>query len=291
MTTAADCLAYLLRAQNRDGGWGLQPAGMSWTESTAFALLALYSARQSSTPAAAKGLEWLRSVRREDGGWSPCVVVRESTWVTALAVLVLHRYGALNRSDPAFSWILASTGAESTMASRVRRWLLSGQSDEGRARGWPWVPGAAAWVAPTALTIVAVRQTSALVPHLGFAERLTSAREFLLSRRCADGGWNHGSSQALGYHGDSYAETSGMALLALPDDPSQLTQSHQRAIALLQNCRSIEGWSWLQMGLRAQKLNPSVAVEPAVRLRDPREVAIYLLALQALQGNDPWGQS
>ena len=79
----------------------------------------------------------------------------------------------------------------------------------------------------------------------------------MLARRCRDGGWNHGSTRALGYDSDSYPETTGLALLALHgvDDP-KVTQGVARGEQQLAVCQSSEGVSWLRLGLGAHGRAP-----------------------------------
>ena len=72
--------------QNGDGGWAYS-RGCSWTEPTVFALLA-QSAGTPDRESFQRGVRFLNSIARPDGGWSPQPGVEESTWVTALAVLL-----------------------------------------------------------------------------------------------------------------------------------------------------------------------------------------------------------
>jgi hypothetical protein len=138
MPFQAQALAHLLRSQNRDGGWGHGPGEGSWTEATAFALLAIGHATRTKSAAAEHGLKWLTNLRRQDGGWSPHPKVRESTWVTALVLLVLHRFGSLARQDLGFDWLLRVEGVEGGWVNRLRRWML-GRS-QGRATRLAMVP-------------------------------------------------------------------------------------------------------------------------------------------------------
>ena len=66
----------LLSMQNGDGGWAYT-SGKSWTEPTAFAILALLSARSSSDQVQRASL-WLKRTQLADGGWPPTADVAQS---------------------------------------------------------------------------------------------------------------------------------------------------------------------------------------------------------------------
>jgi len=153
--------------------------------------------------------------------------------------------------------------------------------------GWPWYPGAAAWVAPTALTILALEKLDRAgdTRDTRVRERIEQGRAFLLARRCSDGGWNHGSTRALGYDSGSYPETTGVALLALHSSRrSELESGVSSAERQLARCHSSEAASWLQLGLLARG-RPAAA--PVI---DPRggvlEIALGALAQAASEGRN-----
>jgi hypothetical protein len=283
----SELFSSLLASQNRDGGWGYH-RGSSWTEPTVYALLALLAQERQPSPDVQRGFAWLHGTRRDDGGWPPQPTVKQSTWVTALAVLLLAEGGALPVGDPAIGWLVDQTGRETSLLFRVRRWMLGGRSDyEENPPGWPWFPETAAWVAPTALTILALQKVQEREPSREIADRIAAGQRFLLARRCDDGGWNHGSSRALGYETDSYPETTGLALLALHGFQfPRLAQAIARAEAHLRNCRSAQGLSWLRMGLLAHNRSVPALQGPSVVCRNVRDQALWILAQSAAEGRN-----
>jgi hypothetical protein len=84
-------------------------------------------------------------------------------------------------------------------------------------------------------------------------DRIEQGKKFLLARQCEDGGWNYGSIHVLGRDGDSYPETTGIALLALNGVPqsAQLEKARATARRHLSECRTAEGIAWLRMGMAA----------------------------------------
>ena len=269
----------LLSAQNPDGGWPYQ-RGTSWAEPTALALLALEGSQEAASQRA-RGFQWLAGRQRSDGGWSPNPGVDQSTWVTALvALLPVERIGR-DRYARAVAWLMQQTGKDTTFWFRLRQKLRGGEFGD-PASGWPWFPGTAAWVTPTALAMLALRKASR-AGHAGLEARIQSGRDYLLGHRCADGGWNHGSSRALGYEGNSYPETTGTALLSLAGvakvDGSLATAQRQ-----FKDCRSAEGVNWLRMALMAH--GRTMAGKPECALRNVRDQALQLLADQAEQGRN-----
>lgn len=284
-SASSAALSPVLSAQNQDGGWGYR-GGSSWTEPTAFALLALAAWSEPDGPGTpiGRGLAWLGHGQRADGGWGPHLSVDQSTWVTAPAALALAGCRRAAGLDRAIAWLTAQTGRESGALERLRAWLLDARGDiDTRYDGWPWFPGAAAWVAPTALTILALEKAARLTPSRALRARVDSGRGFLLARRCGDGGWNHGANRALGQTAASYPETTGLALLALhgaavPSDSVACARRH------LETCRSSEARSWLELGLRGQGIAPP---DPQQRpIRSSLAASLALLAAAAGQGRN-----
>ena len=257
--------------QNGDGGWAYsfprgETRGCSWTEPTAFVLLA-QAATTPDRESFLRGKQFLSSIARGDGGCSPQPGVEESTWVTALVALLPEEAVSVQQRRQAIDWLKSRTGRESGWRNKLQQ-RLGGSKDE-FPDGWPWFPGAAAWVIPTSLGILAferaLRRSDASRDEL--QQRVDDGKKFLLSRMCADGGWNHGSNKALGRDGDSYPETTGIALLALNGERSSAQLERARAAARkhLADCRMAEGIAWLRMGLAAHGENSVTVAEPVCR--------------------------
>jgi hypothetical protein len=274
----------LRNAQNQDGGWGYR-GGASWTEPTACVLLALAAAGERGENYQ-RGLAWLEKGQLADGGWAPNRSVDRSTWVTAMVVLVLADQTGTAELPGAYGWLLKQSGRESGYLQRFRDWLLGvNQELDVSYRGWPWYPGTASWVTPTALSILALEKGGR--PDSRRRERIESGREFLLSRMCSDGGWNHGATRAWGYSSDSYPETTGQALLALAGfQERRLEKSLRCAEGHLKTCRSAEGRSWLEMALLAHGRSPSSFPKDGLTLYSTMDRALIVVAEAAMRGKN-----
>ena len=277
-------LDNLRAAQNPDGGWPYRKGG-SWTEPTVYALLA-YQAGRAGAPRSAAAFSWLGAAQRSDGGWMPRCSVDESTWVTALVALLPPETLGAARHARAVNWLLKESGMESSAIFRWRELVLNGRLPQGPdLKGWPWIPGAAAWVTPTSFGILALKKCYWRKPSTELRQRIDKAQAFLLSRRCADGGWNHGSARALGYNSDSYPETTGQALLALTGtDPARLGDSFRLAQQFLEGHPSSGGAAWLRLGLLAHQQMPAGAPIFTMPCRTVPDTAITLIADAARAG-------
>ena len=253
--------------QNPDGCWAYS-RGCSWTEPTVFALLA-QSVTGVDRESFAGGRRFLRSVAGPDGGYRPQLRVEESTWVTSAVALLPEEATGGDLAGRAIGWLKGQTGRESSWSYRLRQ-RFAGNRDE-FPEGWPWYPGAAAWVIPTSLGILAFERALRRKDDSGVRELIDAGREFLLTHMCADGGWNHGSNKALGRDGDSYPETTGIALLALHGltksgaSAAQLGRARAAAQKHLGACRTAEGIAWLSMALAVHGEKVQREFEPVRR--------------------------
>jgi len=273
-------ITLLKQKQNPDGGWPYI-RGASWTEPTAYAVLALLSAGE--TEAAERGMRWLRAAQRSDGGWPPQPGVDQSSWVTALAALVpAERLGPRIHAR-AIEWLLRASGEESTFAYGVRQWLLGNAVPDSQTVGWSWAPDAAAWVGPTSLAILALEKERLRRPSAAIRGRVECGRRFLLSRMCVGGGWNYGNVRVLGRDLPPYPETTGMALAALRGDRSpRLGQAIGVATRFLAECRSADPLNWLRLGLMAHRRLPEGYCPPArIERRTILEASLDLLVANA----------
>jgi hypothetical protein len=274
----------LISGQNSDGGWPYV-RGNSWTEPTVYAIMALLVAGEKER--AERGLEWLRRTQRSDGGWAAQVGVDESNWTTALVALLPPEALGARRHTGAIEWLMGTTGHESSFEYRLREWLLGNEPQaELEFSGWPWIPGAAAWVGPTSVAILALDKENRRRPLMGIRQRIEAGRRFLILRVCNEGGWNHGSVRPLGYESKPYPETTGMALAALRGVQAQpVERSIGVAHQFLAQCRSADEQNWLRLGLAAHgELRPGHYRPHELAFRTMPEVSLDLLASDAPTG-------
>lgn len=284
----------LLDGQNRDGGWPFEHStadratrNSSWTEPTALALLAL-AAEKAEGSAHRAGCLWLRNTQKPDGGWAPRPDVDTSTSVTSLAALALCETGA---DDPGLGrgaqWILSHEYQEPPMLERFALRLL-GASPPKAPGGSPWFPGTAAWIAPTAMSVLALSRFALLTPSQSelsglLRPAIRRAQDYILSRKCRDGGWNHGGSAFRSENAESYPEMTGLALLALPSAPAgRLDEQLSLAAAFLNRPQPASASSWLQLALLKHGIALQAPTEPPV-CRNYLDVCLRLLALAAIE--------
>ncbi len=257
-------IEFVAGRQNQDGGWPYV-RGASWTEPTVYAVLALLAA--GNEEAAARGIAWLRANQRPDGGWPPRPGIDASTWVTALAALAPPEKLGAEAHARAVGWLVQTEGRESTFLYCLRQWLIGNpEPPERQTPGWPWLPGTAAWVAPTSLAILALQKEARRNSSAAVRGRIEAGYRFLLSRACAEGGWNHGSARDLGYDSSAYPETTGMALAALRGvRHPRVEQGLAAARRFMETCRSADAQNWLTLGLRAHGQPAASASQPVFR--------------------------
>jgi hypothetical protein len=136
------------------------------------------------------------------------------------------------------------------------------------------------------MSTLALSQTAYLTGNRKLAALARDGQAYLLSRRCSDGGWNHGGSQFRSENAASYPEMTGLALLALAGAPAPNLDSALRlAETFLGHPESREGLSWLQMGLLAHNRTVDMAPFQACT-RTTRDTSLRLLALAAANGNN-----
>lgn len=282
-------LAYLRAMQNPDGGWGYFPRRSSWLEPTCYALLALLGDRESAG-AFERGWQRLRRWQLPNGGWRPNDAVSMATWTTALCVTLHCVSGTYDKNlERAVEWMIGSRGVEGGWFERlvgmVRR--LPVEYDR-RFKGWPWHPGTASWVEPTAHSLLALKKIAVKTTNAAINARIAEAERMLLDRRAKDGGWNYGNRRVLGVELPSYPETTAVALLGLQGTESaDLHSSLQWAEKQWRTTRSPLARAWLAIALRnyGHKLEEEV-VEPR-----PPSSDLMLTALEAMscpEGGHQW---
>jgi len=269
---------FLLKKQNPDGGWPYLHGG-SWTEPTVYAVLALTALGERAQ--SKRGLDWMLRTQNADGGWASRPGAGESSWVTAVAALVPAERIGLTVHSKAIDWLMSIKGEDTTALYSLRQWLLgrSRSADEANP-GWPWTPGAAAWVGPTSMALVALNMECKRHPSPGLAKRAEAGRSFLVAHMCSEGGWNHGAAKAWDYPAPPYPETTGMALLALSGTNSpRLEAALSMARKFLAESHSADAQNWLRLGLGAQGQLPADYVPPdGIAYRTVSEVALEQIA-------------
>jgi len=245
-------LEFLRKSQNPDGGWSYFPGKTSWFEPTTYAMLALQG-RQESEGDLDRAWKLLRSWQLPDGSFQPSGQVQDGTWVTAHAVTLASVRGVDDASvRSAVDWLLQVVGAEHGVAMRAASFFHLIQTKLNVSHeGWPWRNGNASWIEPTAHTLVALKKIERQYRTAEVEHRVQEGEKLVLSRRCADGGWNCGNPNVFNYDLPSYPETTGLALLGLQGRSEQeLAGALDVAQRFRAETKSSLAKAWLQIALR-----------------------------------------
>jgi hypothetical protein len=111
--------------------------------------------------------------------------------------------------------------------------------------------------------------------------QIRRAGEYLLSRRCQDGGWNHGGTQFRSAAAFSYPEMTGMGLLAIGGETDGLGPSLILAEQMYLRPGSSEAQSWLHLGLRKHGRKNELRPDQVLPCRTTRDVCLQVLALSS----------
>jgi hypothetical protein len=281
-------VATLEATQNADGGWGYFPGKQSQLEPTAYAMLALQE-QPGCRAALDRGWRLLRSWQLPDGGWGAGAALPQAHWATSLVVTLYCAAGICDGSfQRAVEWLVASTGAETRLVTRVAHWLdpSTVEFDPGLG-GWPWQPGTSSWIEPTAHALMALRRAARWAETPGLASRVAMGERMLLERRCRDGGWNYGNRRVLGADLPSYPETTALALMALDGHAAvRWGMALEQIERQWRETHSPLARAWLAAcllqyrGQRPEPPDPGVAVKPA---REPADLLVT--AIEAIAWN------
>lgn len=314
-TISQTITGYLERLQTLqlpNGSWPYRKMdAVGFTEATSYALLA-YRAAGKAAPHADACFHWLLTLRRKSGGYAAQEAVQFSNWTTSLVVLAQLHHGRQQDAQSGIDWLLGTVGIEGEPLTRALRNVFGKETPYPQNhQGWPWTRGAVSWIMPTVLGTEALRKANQLHPSSDRQKRVREGEGAVLERRCSDGGWNHGASSALGVDHHSYPETTGMALLCLRHlEASQIAGADEFVLSYLKKRHSAVTTSWLQLGLvsrgksvpplpiedattpagntatKPPEIRESHGEETAIQCRTTVDLALRVIALSAIQGNN-----
>lgn len=245
-------LDYLLASQNADGGWGYKSSGMSFVEPTASVLRALSPDAQSPTQVQ-RARAYLKGLQHPDGGWGIAAPDDESGWMSAWAVWALSSGETDDRSaaQRGVDWLLKQSGLRITDPSQIEG-VEKVLHINPTITGWAWLPGDAAWIFPTALTLLAL-DAMGVRDH----PRVKEGVQYLLDRAITTGGWNIGNPFMVTGSMPPTAENTGLSLVALHTLGVQNDATQNAAAWLAQEGFTNTSFEWAWRAYFWNKTNAS----------------------------------
>ena len=275
---------FLMSNQNPDGGWGYSPGQNSIVEPTSAVLLALLE-NSSGSGSSGLAIDFLRRFQHKDGGWGFNSLDLESSWQTAWAVLALARTKEGRAASVlGVKWLLSVKTAQLSLDEIQDSKKIF--TIDLKLRGWPWLPGEASWIEPTALTMLSLGSFNGR----GATERLQEAYRYIQDRRCPGGGWNVGTPVMFNSILPARVHATSLVLLALVKIFSGGFQSEDISILRRDMHRDggILGLAWGLLALRTLGEDDALAEDRLSKLQgqnggwgnDPYKTAVVLMALR-----------
>lgn len=279
----SQALDFLHASQNADGGWGYATSQDSGVEPTCAVLLAAH--QNLDKPALQKAVSWLLSCQHADGSWGINPGDAQGCWLTAWAVYALAKIQPGSQAAQAgVEWLLGENVMQISNLDDLEAGQRVAQIDFS-LRGWPWQPGEASWVEPTALTLLA------LTAHQVDTPRIAEAVKYLVNRRCPGGGWNVGNPVMFNAALPARANPTAWTLLALAytDPQAVMVEDFDTLRAEMLRDDGIQALSWGSLALSLFGVQEELAFWRLVESQaedgswntNPYETAVASLALDA----------
>ena len=245
-----ELLSELRRRELPGGGWSFSDSSQMSLEATCLATFSMLAERPLTTPEVVRPL--LRA-QLFDGSWPSFIGDGESSWTTSLAICVLNSANDSSAArERAQSWLLKTKGREGSWFWRWKFRLVDrAVRFDPDCYGWPWLPGSASWVIPTAFSVIAIKQFTACNRTEATEKRIRLGVDMLLDRVCVGGGWNSGNSIVYGVPLLAHVDATAIALLALQDE--KRTPIVQGSLRWLEqkssNIESVDSLAWCILSL------------------------------------------
>src|SRR5579863_2505348 len=276
----------LHRRELPDGGWSFSGSSQMSLETTCLASFSVLAEQPSSAPHVVRPL---LQAQLSDGSWPSFVGDGEPSWTTALAICVLNSANDLSGArERGQSWLLKTEGREGNWFWRWKFKLADRavRFDPDRY-GWPWLPGSASWVIPTAFSVIAIKQFTACNRTEATERRIRLGVDMLLDRLCVGGGWNSANSVVYAAALPAHIEATAIALLAPQDE--KRTPAIQASLDWLKqrstSIESAESLAWCILSLFVyQEPVDHLKTQLAALIGDGREIKNNATLAAALLG-------
>jgi hypothetical protein len=202
----SDIIKTLRKRSLGEGGFANLDNGHYRTDATAWGILALI-AEGNDNQLVSLCQSRLAASQLSEGRVCISSQHPEVYWPTSLAILAWQHSSAYQPNlERAVQFLLSNSG------THWERRPDSPVAHDESLKGWPWTAATHSWIAPTALTVIALKSAG-----YGHHPRVVEAGRLILDRQCASGGWNYGNTAVFGAQLRPMPEDTGLGLNAMKD--------------------------------------------------------------------------